>query len=253
MSAYDALPAVGLAELTARASLQTRTDRKYVVPATGLAGLLRVLGPGARVLEMEGLRAMRYDSTYFDTPALTSFHDAAHGRRRRWKVRTRTYADTAACWCEVKLRGVRETTVKDRVEHPVAMPDRLTAGAVAFAEQRVTAGGLHVDGETLRPTLRTSYRRTTLLLPAGSRVTVDAGLSWQVPDGRRVGAGDVLVVETKTAPGTRDGVDRHLWALGHRPVRLSKYATGLAVLHPHLSANRWHRTTTRWPAAMMGR
>jgi hypothetical protein len=38
--------------------------------------------------------------------------------------------------------------------------------------------------------------------------------------------------------------DRFLWSHGHRPVRLSKFATGMALLDPALSHNRWHRTLT---------
>ena len=54
----------------------------------------------------------------------------------------------------------------------------------------------------------------------------------------------LAVVETK-AGATPSAVDRLLWAAGHRPVRLSKFATGLALLHPDLPANRWHRTLRR--------
>lgn len=38
------------------------------------------------------------------------------------------------------------------------------------------------------------------------------------------------------------GVDRVLWSRGHRPVSISKDATGLAALRPDLPANRWQRT-----------
>ena len=34
--------------------------------------------------------------------------------------------------------------------------------------------------------------------------------------------------------------------MGQRPVRISKYCVGLAVVHPHLPANRWNRTLRRY-------
>ncbi len=47
-------------------------------------------------------------------------------------------------------------------------------------------------------------------------------------------------METKTAT-TPCGVDRLLWSLGHRPTAISKFATGLAALHPELPHTRWRR------------
>ena len=57
--------------------------------------------------------------------------------------------------------------------------------------------------------------------------------------------GDVLVVETKSGSARPGPLDRRLWALGHRPTRISKYGTGLALLTPDLAGNRWHRVTSR--------
>jgi hypothetical protein len=36
-----------------------------------------------------------------------------------------------------------------------------------------------------------------------------------------------------------------LWAHGHRPVSVSKFAAGLSLLTPELPANRWHRVHER--------
>ena len=53
-----------------------------------------------------------------------------------------------------------------------------------------------------------------------------------------------VVLETKS--GSAAGpLDRHLWAHGIRPSRISKFATGMAALRPELPANRWHRTLRR--------
>jgi hypothetical protein len=106
------------------------------------------------------------------------------------------------------------------------------------------------------PVLRSRYRRTTVLL-ADARVTVDTGLSWRLaglcgvvssgPTTARTTAwttgaelGDLVVVETKsgTAPSS---ADRLLWRSGHRPDRISKYATGLALLRPDLPDHPWRR------------
>lgn len=242
MSVVDRLPAVSLRELNGAAELLTRTDRKYVVPACDLDPVLAAIA-GLRVLEIDGRRASRYESTYLDTVDLDSWSAAAHGRRRRWKVRTRLYADTGERWLEVKTRGPRGTTVKERLPH-----DGTGVGgpAGAWVRGRLAAGHVHdVDPSGLVATLHTGYRRTTLLLPGGAgRATVDRDLRWVSGHGTAE-VGDVLVVETKAGSPRPGLLDRRLWELGHRPVRISKYGTGLALLTPHLQRSRWHRVTSR--------
>ncbi|MFS0700236.1 polyphosphate polymerase domain-containing protein [Cellulomonas sp. 179-A 4D5 NHS] len=248
----DALAGITLDDLTATASLQTRVDRKYVLTADALRGPLAALDGRTQVLEIDGLRTFGYESVYFDTPDLASYHLAAHRRRRRFKVRTRTYLDTRSCWLEVKTRGTRGSTVKNRVPHGLDARDRLDRGRWFVDEVLggecagpVAAGAAAL---ALAPVLTTRYRRTTLHLPgehgrAGSRVTIDTDLTWEVP-GRRLALPRTVIVETKTG-STASAVDRLLWAHGHRPARISKYATGLAALDPSLPATPWNRTLRR--------
>lgn len=241
-AATDRLPAVGLAELNAAAALLTRVDRKYVVPAADLDALVTGV-PGLRVLEVDGRRTSRYESTYLDTVDLASWSGAAHARRRRWKVRTRLYADSGERWLEVKTRGLRGTTVKERLPHD---GDDVIGAAGAWVRDRLRTAGVHdVEVSGLVATLHTGYVRTTLLLPGtAGRATLDRDLRWVSGHGTAE-VGDVLVVETKSGTPRPGPLDRRLWELGHRPVRISKYGTGLALLTPGLPGNRWHPVTTR--------
>ncbi|MDN5821700.1 MAG: molecular chaperone, partial [Brachybacterium sp.] len=99
--------------------------------------------------------------------------------------------------------------------------------------------------DPLFPALETTYRRTTLLVGSeGSRVTLDESLIWRGRNLQPYLLDDLVVLETKAAaaPGA---VDRRLWRSHHRPQRISKFATGTALLYPGLPANRWHRTIDR--------
>jgi hypothetical protein len=176
--AVDRLPAVSLAELNADAELLTRTDRKYVIATDELDAVVTGI-PGLRVLEIDGRRSSRYESTYLDTVDLDSWSAAAHRRRRRWKVRTRVYADTGECWLEVKTRGRRGQTVKERVPHADRRLD-ITDAAGEWVRGRLGAAHVHdVDPGGLVATLHTSYLRTTLLLAGGAgRATIDRDLRW---------------------------------------------------------------------------
>lgn len=236
---------VGLAELVERAALQTRVDRKYVVPAEALPHLLEQLAPHARVLDIDGERTFRYESVYFDTPRLVSYHSAAYRRRRRFKVRTRTYLDTAECWLEVKISGARGSITKHRLAYHPRDRDTVHPGRhfVEEALARESIAAAEAD-DSLEPVLVTEYRRTTLLLPeSASRVTIDTALSWRHHDDTLRLSG-LAVIETKTASAASP-VDRMLWQRGVRPARISKYATGLAALRLDLPDAPWRRTLRR--------
>ena len=250
-----AFESISLDELNAEAELQTRVDRKYILNAAALPALIGAMSSETRVLEVGGSHALRYESQYFDTPRLDSYLGAAQSRRRRFKVRTRSYLDSDASFLEVKTRGGRSTTVKERV--PLAPPAagiaELDTAGRRYAEE-VLADACIPSAEqiarTLRPNLATSYRRITLLLAGdvargASRATIDLELRWHELGGTTLNLPAAAIVETKSARHAGE-LDHALWHLGHRPAQLSKYATGLAAMHPALPSNKWHRTLNRF-------
>ena len=235
---------IDLDELTARASLLVRTDRKYVVPAARLPAVLAALPGDVRVLEIAGSRSFAYRSTYFDTPELDSYRAAAYRRRRRFKIRIRTYVDSDQHFLEVKTAGQRGATVKQRVPYDGDRRQLGTAGR-AYADTVLAGAGFRTGGLRFAPVLTTGYRRTTLFLPSdGSRLTVDADCVWTLPDGTVGRMPGRVVVETKSPRAACDA-DRLLWSSGHRPCAISKYATGLAALRPELPAHRWRPVLRR--------
>lgn len=239
-----ALPSIGLAELEERAALQSRVDRKYILPATEIDWLMETIGPAATVLEISGVRQFTYESLYFDTPDLSSYRMTAHRHRRRYKVRTRTYVDSGTCFLEVKVPGPRGSTVKYRVPHPLEHRHAVGPGDAFVADiftRHDLAGriGLEFAG-----TLGTRYLRFTLLLPeSDSRVTVDTRLRWHAGD-QELELPRIAIVETKTGSAA-SSADRRLWQRGHRPVAISKYATGLAAIRGDLPAAPWRRVLRR--------
>ena len=261
------LDSIGLEELTERASLLTRIDRKYVLPRSELDAVLGDLDPGVRVLDIDGVRSSSYESVYFDTPELTSFLMTAHPRRRRFKIRTRTYVDSAQSYLEVKTRGGRGVTVKERLPYAVDDRSTLTLEGRRYTDSVLDEAAISAaEGQELVPTLMTRYLRTTLFVPeSSSRATIDTGLSWSALypsarypsarcDGTATGPEDrqqrldrpnLAIVETKS--GSRaSAVDRILWAHGHRPATISKYGTGMAALCSELPGNKWAPVLRRY-------
>ncbi len=211
-SVPEALAPLSLEEVLAVADLQTRTDRKYVVDPEVFAALVDELGAGLGVLEIGGVRSFRYESVYFDTPALDSYLGAAHGRRRRFKVRTRSYLDSGDCMLEVKTRGGRGETVKDRMPYDIGRRSTIDAAGLEFVRSHASLPA----GATLAPVLTTAYARSTLVdLATGSRLTCDTGSGVLVAR-RRLG-----VARRRAAPGDevrrRPDRRRPLPLAGRRP------------------------------------
>lgn len=242
----ERLQPIGLDDLVAQAALLTRVDRKYVLPRADATEVLSRLPVDTRVLTIDGATSFEYESFYFDTPDLLSYRMAALGRRRRFKLRTRSYLDSEDSFLEMKTRGARSATVKDRIEYSFDERETLTREGRAYVEESLRALGLeHPERLELQPTLATRYRRTTLLLPAtGSRATVDTDLAWELADGTTLALPDLAIIETKSGQRTGE-VDRLLWAASHRPATVSKYGTGLAALRDDLPSNKWARVLRR--------
>ena len=242
------LDVIGLDEMNERAAMLTRVDRKYALDATQASAILSRLPEETRVLQIGGQVSQGYASTYYDTPDMDSYLLTALKRRRRFKVRTRSYLSSGASFLEVKTRGARGLTVKKRM---AISPDE--AGAPLAGDRRwwvmgkvEPTGFVHLV-PALEPVLAGSYERATLLLPNGEgRATVDTDLRWCSlrTDGARVARPSLVIIETKSG-ATPSLVDHLLWADGVRPVKISKYGTVMAAMHD-LPANKWHRTLSRY-------
>jgi hypothetical protein len=243
LAALERRPPVELAELMAVAELATRVDQKYLVPTELLTELMARLPEQLAVLDIDGRRVFDYESVYFDTEAFALYHQHIQGRRKRFKARTRTYRDTGEMMFEVKLKGLRGVTVKERLAYESAAADELTDEGRDFLHAVVDAAyGVAVP--PLGPRLSTAYRRSTLVdREQRSRVTVDLDLTWS-DDQTCCTATGLALVESKSGSGS-GAVDLVLARMGIRPVRMSKYCIGVALLHPDMAANKWHRLLVR--------
>jgi len=235
------LPTITLDELISLGSLLTRLDRKYALASADAAMALDLVdAESTRVLQIDGVTNLGYSSTYLDTAELDTFLLAARNRRRRFKVRSRTYESNGASFLEVKSR-FRDRTVKHRLAGDHLVGDRLTGEGAAFVAETLRAAGVrNAPVERLSASLRVDYRRVTLFHePTRARVTIDSGLTWwDVRTGGWLSRPELAIIETKSS-GRPSGMDRLLWSLGHRPDRISKYATALAAMQPQLPSNKW--------------
>lgn len=260
---------VDLATVLQRAELQDRVDTKYVLYPAVLARLVEQLeteaggpnGPdgaeGAEgaldVLDIDGRRRFAYESRYFDTADLRTFREHVQGRRRRFKVRTRTYLDSGGSHLELKLAGARGTqklrwAIDDTdvaqltgAGHPA---DSHTGHPAVAAVHTELADRGYPPLTGLREALITTYSRTTLVgRHRPVRLTVDTDLECVGPGRSLHALHDRLLLEVKT-PTERDPIHRLLLELGARPVSMSKYGVGVGLTRD-LSTRPWAEAISR--------
>ena len=253
----EALAPISLAELTQTSALMSRVDRKYFVPRAVVADLVAQNAGRARVLEMDGLRTFTYETVYFDHPNFDFYRAHAQGKRHRFKVRVRTYCESGLRMLEVKSKGFRGRTLKERIELPATATATATATAAAAArtghgphfsplEQQFVNRIIGSDSGALEPVLTTVYRRTTLALE-DQRVTLDMAMRFQQGDQVFLGPDDVLV-ETKSL-ARASSFDAALKTRGIRPAIVSKYQVAASLIYPQLPSNKWNRTLRQYFAA----
>lgn len=237
------LEPIDLPAVMSVAALQTRTDAKYLLTVDQFAELVEEIGSRFLALQIDGTRSFGYESVYFDTPDLALFRAHRQRRRRRFKVRTRTYLDSGESMFEVKLKGRRGETRKHRMRYDSATRTWMTPAADAFAGE-VLRDEYGLPLPDLESALVTTYTRSTLVDPEdGARLTCDVDLVCSDLRRRRSGP-DMVLLESKSAGGT-GLADRVLKALRVRPASLSKYCIGTALLRPYLAANPWNQVLRR--------
>jgi hypothetical protein len=234
-----------------QATLATRRERKYVLDMRTFERLVGELGSHYLILEIAGARVFPYDTVYFDTAALTTYRQHVQDRRRRFKCRTRLYSASGPCFFEVKLKGGRGETIKRRLPLTVEEHGSLTVPSRVFLARALREEyGLYLPG-VLAPTLRTSYRRLTLVGRTGAeRLTFDFELTFAANGEAYSIEPGHLLLETKTDVGGGRGevqASSALRRLGVRPVgTCSKYCLGVALSRPELPDNPFRPLIRRY-------
>lgn len=227
LASFDPLSLEGL---NAKAAMLERLDNKYIVPAEHLLPVLTRFRDLFDILEIEGKRSFLYATEYHDSGDAQFYHDHHQGRRKRCKVRVRTYLDAGFSFLEVKLKDVRDITVKKRIKiDPVAgvLPEE----ARAFIERCHEEHYGKPLGQSLKPAIQMRYARITLVAKeGGERMTIDGDLSFRNGQLQRCVGADRFILETKSARG--NGIaDRILRSAHVHPTsRCSKYCMGMAAL-----------------------
>ena len=213
--------------------LLDRRDTKYVFASPILPTLLARLSDDYRVLSVEDTRLFQYRTLYFDTPDCLCLSQHHNRRSNRCKFRIRQYASTGTCFLEVKTKNHKGRTDKQRIPLD-RFEDSLSTSSREFIES--VAG--QVPELTLQ--LSTSFYRITLVhRDQLERVTFDLEMEF-VHGEMRGDLPGIVIAEVKQESDDRHSLLRALLRhAGIRPLRVSKYCLGSALLKPHLKCNRF--------------
>jgi hypothetical protein len=227
---------VDLDTLIEYAALMERTDRKYVAPLDTVSELVEALGDTHRVLSIADRRYTSYRTLYFDTVDFASVRAHVQRRRQRWKVRSRLYVEDQLSRIEVKTKDNRGNTAK-----VMGISDPEYFGTLSAEDRDFVAFHLSdfpgTDVRDLVPSAEVRYSRATLAdLNAGTRITLDWGLTMHLGNGDVWLDDQFVMVETK-GPTSLGPADRTLHQLGVRPRRFSKYVSAASTMNDDIPSN----------------
>ncbi len=235
---YDALKAIlqqfdstTLSQIE-EARLLKRTDTKFVFSSQLLPELLRDLSHAYAVLDVDGVRMQRYRTCYYDTVDFKLYHQHHNGQRDRFKLRVRSYLDSAIDFLEVKRKDNHDRTLKSRIRSgPLPSEDR--PEVVSFL-----ADSFPLHRATLAPKISNSFYRISLISRRDlERLTIDLDLRF-LTSGDRFSLPGLAVAEVKQPRFSIQSAFMQLMRqAGIRATSFSKYCVGAALAYPQLKRN----------------
>ena len=219
-----------------RASLMRRKDNKYLFSCEYIPELLELVKNEYRVLEIDGHRSQEYRTLYFDTIDHEMYHKHHRGKANRHKVRIRRYGSGKIHFLEVKKKNAKGITSKKRVQ-----TDGMEHADLMKAEAFLTSCSPY-ESSIIDSALENDFFRITLVDQAQTeRVTLDYGLKFSSREsGAELDLPGVAVAEIKFENYLSDSSVHAAMRRFHiKPHRFSKYAIGMALLHPGLKQNRF--------------
>lgn len=219
-----------------RVKLMNRIDTKFAFDKNTLIQILPQLNEHYFSLEIEGKRALTYESLYFDDACFTLFHDHHNRRLNRYKFRIRNYVESNLFFFEIKHK-IKGRTDKHRIPTNGIHQD-LSPEELKFIEENT-----HKSYDLI-PVLTNSFKRITLVNKVeNERLTLDFNLSFN-NELKTVELKSLVIAELKQSKMNRNSsFYRLMKANGLRPYRLSKYCLGAIELFGKetLKFNRFKR------------
>jgi hypothetical protein len=216
-----------LQELEA-ANLLERKDFKYIFRAADLPSILDAMKPYYSAMKIKEFLYTDYITDYYDTNDFDFYLQHHNGHLNRYKVRLRTYVQSALHFYEVKFKNNKNWTSKHR--------ERIASSSVD-----INTFTKDISPKPLEQKLRVQYARITLLSKNGTeKLTLDLDLKFS-HNGTEKDFSHVCIAEVKSKTHHPYVFRQEIKRLGYRSMGLSKYCFGITQLHPQLKANNFKK------------
>lgn len=206
-------------------ALMNRTDTKFVFRYDQLQGFLDQIKDDYRVLEINGIRASRYETLYFDTPDFKMYMEHHRGRPSRYKIRHRIYVDSNLHYFEIKFKNNKGRTIKNRIKR------KETDFIIKDKAEQFLNENTHYPAANLYPKLWSNCSRITLVNKCSKeRLTLDINLQFK-NDAEEKNLPNVVIAEVKQeklapSPFIKLMKNNHV-----RAGSISKYCFGVIFLY----------------------
>lgn len=238
LDVWQQMPTITLDEMRS-VKLMNRIDTKYVLSEEEVLQLLqRALEASYRVQIIDGVRACRYLTLYYDTPEREMFTLHHNRKLTRQKLRTRTYLESGTTFFEIKNKSNRGRTKKRRTE---IKAEELMCFAENVEARELLANNSSYTIDNLQPALITSFCRITLVNPTlTERSTIDLELSYEdARTGNKAHIERMAIVEIKQDGNTASELKLMLRDMHIAPLKVSKYCLGTTLTVEGIKHNRF--------------
>jgi hypothetical protein len=226
----DSMNPVSIAEAEKVAMLR-RTDTKFIAEEKQLVRLLSVWKEDFDILEINGIKHLKYRTVYLDTPDFKCYTDHHNGKANRYKIRFRDYLDSELTFFEIKRKIFGRETLKSRKKlsfHKRCLDDELKA--------MLRKEGIHHP--QLEEKIVNTFSRISLIAKNKTeRITIDTNLVFS--NGHQtIAIPELVIIELKQEKADFNTIAmKHLKKQGIRPVNFSKYVAAVSLLEKTVKYN----------------
>ena len=230
-SKLDAFDPISLTEMD-NVKLMNRVDTKFTFRVDQLPHILEEMIPQYRLLEVNGVRASRYETLYFDNHRLDLYARHHSGKFTRYKMRYRKYVDSDLCFFEIKAKNNKGRTIKQRIEREAIRHE------IEGESEKLLKKETPFSAADFKPIIWVNFTRLTFVSKSSpERLTIDVSLSYK-NELMEVSFPKLVIAEVKQDSSTSASPfiklmrNRKIWQGS-----MSKYCFGIVNLYPRVKMN----------------
>lgn len=213
--------------------LLSRYDTKFVMDITKLPILLEILYNRYNILEIGDNRTFQYDNIYFDTLNKDFYLHHHNNKLSRYKMRYRHYMTSNDTYFEIKEKGNKGKTHKQRYKIDTYSPEIITSVKNFINEN------IENPPEKLLPSLNVNYNRITLLNKSErEKITFDRNVTFNA-NGKAFNSNGLVIIERKSIKPDYSEFENTVTKLSAQKLRISKYCLGTILTDENIKRNRF--------------